>query len=34
MGTEKPTNPQPDTLPDNERTGDEPNPSGHSPETK
>lgn len=28
MSTENPQNPRPDDLPENERTGDEPNPSG------
>ena len=31
MATEKPSNPRPDDLPDNQRTGDEPNPSGKGP---
>jgi hypothetical protein len=29
MATESPTHPAPDQLPDHERTGNEPNPSGH-----
>jgi hypothetical protein len=28
MATESPDHPQPDEIPENERTGDEPNPSG------
>lgn len=31
MSTNKPYCPEPDQVPDNERTGDEPNPSGHEP---
>jgi hypothetical protein len=34
MGTENPRNPNPDDLDENERTGDEPNPSGKSPKEK
>lgn len=30
MATESPNHPAPDEIPDNERTGDEPNPSGKS----
>jgi hypothetical protein len=30
MPTENPNHPQPDDIPDNERTGGEPNPSGKS----
>jgi hypothetical protein len=31
MGNEDPRHPQPDDLPEHERTGSEPNPSGHPP---
>lgn len=31
MATESPCHPQPDDLPENERTGNEPNPSGKTP---
>lgn len=31
MGKENPNHPQPDDLPEHERTGDEPNPSGKQP---
>ena len=31
MGKQDPHHPQPDDLPEHERTGDEPNPSGHPP---
>jgi len=31
MPTESPQHPQPDELPEDQRTGDEPNPSGHAP---
>jgi hypothetical protein len=34
MATEKSSNPQPDDLPESERTGNEPNPSGKSPKNK
>jgi hypothetical protein len=30
MATESPNHPAPDEIPDNERTGSEPNPSGKS----
>jgi hypothetical protein len=32
MGTESPNDPQPDEIPENERTGGEPNPCGKSTE--
>ena len=32
--TESPNHPQPDEIPDNERTGDEPNPSGRPGQPK
>jgi hypothetical protein len=31
MATESPQNPLPDQLPEDQRTGDEPNPSGQVP---
>jgi len=31
MGKEDPRHPQPDDLPEHDRTGDEPNPSGNAP---
>jgi hypothetical protein len=31
MPTESPQHPQPDELPEDQRTGDEPNPSGQAP---
>jgi hypothetical protein len=31
MATENPNHPAPDQIPENERTGNEPNPSGHHP---
>ena len=31
MSLESPKNPQPDELPEDQRTGDEPNPSGQTP---
>src|SRR5579862_6935386 len=34
MATESPYHPQPDEIPDNERTGDEPNPSGRASKPK
>ena len=34
MPTENPNHPQPDDIPDNERTGGEPNPSGKSRDPK
>lgn len=34
MGKESPNHPQPDDLPEHERTGDEPNPSGRAPKGK
>lgn len=34
MATESPNHPLPDDIPDNERTGGEPNPSGRSGESK
>jgi hypothetical protein len=34
MPTESPQHPQPDELPEDQRTGDEPNPSGKSPAGK
>ena len=34
MATESPAHPQPDEIPENERTGDEPNPSGKSGKAK
>ena len=33
MATEHPSNPHPDQLPDDQRTGNEPNPSGKPPKT-
>lgn len=34
MATESPNHPQPDEIPENERTGSEPNPTGKSGESK
>jgi hypothetical protein len=34
MATESPHHPQPDEIPENERTGDEPNPSGKAGKPK
>jgi hypothetical protein len=34
MPTESPQDPRPDDLPEDERTGDEPNPSGQAPARK
>jgi hypothetical protein len=34
MATESPNHPQPDEIPENERTGSEPNPAGKSGESK
>jgi hypothetical protein len=34
MATESPYHPQPDEIPDNERTGSEPNPSGKTGKSK
>jgi hypothetical protein len=34
MTTESPHHPQPDEIPENERTGDEPNPSGKAGQPK
>jgi hypothetical protein len=34
VGKENPNHPQPDDLPEHERTGDEPNPSGKHPQHK
>ncbi len=34
MPTESPQHPQPDDLPEDQRTGDEPNPSGQPPAPK
>ncbi len=34
MPTENPQNPRPDDLPEDERTGNEPNPSGQAPVRK
>jgi hypothetical protein len=34
MAAENPYHPQPDEIPDNERTGDEPNPSGKASKPK
>jgi hypothetical protein len=34
MATETPNHPAPDEIPDNERIGDEPNPSGKSGKSK
>ena len=34
MATENPYHPQPDEIPDNDRTGDEPNPAGKASKPK
>jgi hypothetical protein len=34
MAAESPQNPRPDDLPEDQRTGDEPNPSGKAPARK